>query len=60
MKESITALTSEHTQLENSANWWNMLDQLMVNAPRINVFKPILSKITDNQMGFYMDWCAQL
>jgi len=36
-------------------NRWNQLDQRVVGASRINVFKEWLNKIRETRMGFFMD-----
>jgi len=36
-------------------NRWNLLDQWTVDAPSLNAFKNGLSKIRNNQMGFFME-----
>jgi len=34
---------------------WNLLDQWIVDASSLNAFKNSLSRIRDNQIGFFMD-----
>jgi len=40
-------------------NCLNVLDQQTVDGPSASVFKSRLSTITDNRMGFFMDWSVQ-
>jgi len=35
-------------------NRWNLLEQQTVNAPRLKCFKAKLSRITDNEIGFFV------
>jgi len=34
----------------------NLLDQWTVDAPSLNAFKNSLSRISDKQIGFFVDW----
>jgi len=53
-KNSVFLHQGYHWAFSNRVvNRWNLLDQRTVDAPRMNAFNNVLSRIRDNRMGFF-------